>query len=103
MSILDGILGNLDEISQKFGIPADTMKTMAETAQAKLGDGTDPMSALMQTMQEHGMSLDQLQAMMGQGSMQDLMGKAAEMFGQFGQGNPMDNLSGMMKGLFGKE
>lgn len=102
MSIFDGILGNLEGVAEKLGIPADTLQSIAATAQEKLANGGD-LSSLLQTAQEHGISLDKIQELMGHASVGDLMGKAQDLFGG-GSGNdsPLGGLTDIAKGLFGK-
>jgi len=108
MGILDGFLGNLgnlEEMAGKLGIPADKFQALTETLQGKLGEGGDQMSVLMQAAQEHGLSMDKLQEMLGgaSGSAQDLLDKAIGMLDKDGDGNPFGELGGMVKGLFGKD
>ena len=98
MSIFDGILGNLGGIADKLGIPPEQLQSLAETAQAKLADGGDHMSALMSAAQEHGFSLDSVQNMLGGSSVEDVLGKLGG-----GEGGMLGSLGDMTKGLFGKE
>lgn len=101
MSIFDGILGNLEGMAEKFGIPADQLQALAATAQEKLAGGD--MAGLMQMAQEHGLSLDKIQEMIGSAGMGDMMSKATEMFGGTSGGdNPLSGLADMAKGMFGK-
>jgi hypothetical protein len=108
MSIFDGIMGNLEGVAEKLGIPADKLQAVAEAAQSKLGEGAD-LSGLLQTAQEHGLPVDKLQEMLGGGSLSDLAGKASGLLGggesgDAGEGEgALDKLGGMVKGLFGKE
>lgn len=103
MSIFDGILGNLEGVAEKLGIPAETIQSIAATAQEKLANGGD-LSSLLATAQEHGISLDKIQELMGHASVGDLMGKAQDMLGSAtGGDNPLGGLADMAKGFFGKE
>jgi hypothetical protein len=100
-----GNLGNLEEMATKLGIPADKLSSLTETLQGKLGQGGDQMTALMEAAQEHGLPLDKLQGMLGglgEGA-GGIMGKVTGMLDQDGDGNPVNDLMGMAKGLFGKD
>ncbi|HEX7821703.1 MAG TPA: hypothetical protein VF463_13925 [Sphingobium sp.] len=103
MGIFDGIIGNLDGVAEKLGIPVDTLQSIAATAQEKLANGGD-LSSLLATAQEHGISLDKIQELLGHANVGDLMGKAQDMFGGVtGGDNPLGGLADMAKGFFGKE
>lgn len=103
MGIFDGILGNLDGVAEKLGIPADTLQSLAATAQEKLANGGD-LSSLLATAQEHGISMDKIQELMGHANVGDLMGKAGDLLGgSSGSDNPLSGLADMAKGFFGKE
>lgn len=103
MSIFDGILGNLEGVAEKLGIPADQLQSLAATAQEKLANGGD-LSSLLAMAQEHGISLDKVQELMGGLPVGDLMGKAQDMLGgNSGGGSPLDGLADMAKGFFGKQ
>jgi hypothetical protein len=95
MSIFDGILGNIEGMAEKFGIPADQLQSLVSAAQEKLANGGD-LSSLMQMAQDHGLSMDKLQEMMGGAGADGLLGKAQDMLGG-------GDLGGMVKGLFGKD
>lgn len=103
MSIFDSILGNLEGVAEKLGIPADTLQSIAATAQEKLANGGD-LSSLLATAQEHGISLDKIQEMMGHASVGDLMSKAQDMLGgASGSDSPLGGLADMAKGFFNKQ
>jgi hypothetical protein len=102
MSVFDNILGNLDGVAEKLGIPVDTLQSLATSAQEKLANGGD-LSSLFALAQEHGLSMDKVQELMSHASVGDLMGKAQEMLGGAGgSGSPLDGLADMAKGFFGK-
>ncbi|PZU61135.1 MAG: hypothetical protein DI547_01535 [Sphingobium sp.] len=102
MGMFDGILGNVDAIAAKLGVPADQVKAMTETLGARLGEGGDQASALAATAQEHGLSLDALQDMLdGIGGPEAIMGKLGSLLDRDGDGNPLNELGGLAKGLFG--
>lgn len=105
--MFDKFLENIDDVAAKLGLPADQVQGLAESFKAKLGDGTDYMGAMMATVQEHGLSMDKIQGLLGGlgGNAEDLIAKASSMLGQGGEG-AKDTLGGMMdmaKGLFNKE
>lgn len=116
MSIFDGILGNLDDIAGKLGIPADKVQALAQGLQDKVASGGDYLAALTETAKEHGVSLESIQGVLGNAGegLQNLAGNASEgakgMFDKVtgaldkdGDGNPLNDLGGIVKGLFGKE
>jgi hypothetical protein len=102
MSMFDGILGNLDEIAAKVGLPADQVKAMTETLGSKIGAGGDHVSALAETAEEHGVSMEKLQDMLaGVGGPDMLMAKLSGFLDRDGDGNPLNELGSLAKGLFG--
>ncbi len=105
MSMFDNILGNLDEIAGKLGLPADQVQAITKTIQDKVANGGDHLSALTQTAQEHGVSLDNLKGLLASGGAgaQDMLGKLTGALDKDGDGNPLNDLGGMVKGLFGKD
>lgn len=102
MSIFDGILGNLEGVAEKLGIAPDQLQSLAAAAQEKLAGGAD-MSSLLQTAQEHGISLDKMQELMSSLPVGDLMSKAQGMLGGEGGDSPLGGLADMAKGFFGKD
>lgn len=103
MSMFDGLLGNLDELAGKLGLPADQVQTMVAAVQEKMASGGDMMSAVTQVAQEHGLSLDSLQGLLGgTGGAQDMLGKLTGALDKDGDGNPLNDLGGLASGLFGK-
>ncbi|HEX7856286.1 MAG TPA: hypothetical protein VF503_21650 [Sphingobium sp.] len=103
MSIFDGILGNLEGVAEKLGIPTDQLQSLAASAQEKLANGGD-LSSLLATAQEHGISMDKIQELMGHASVGDLMGKAQEALGgQEGGDSLLGGLADKAKGFFSKE
>ena len=105
MSILNGLLGNLDEIAAKLGLPADKVQALVQSVQEKMGNGGDIMSAVTQSAQEHGVSLDSLKGLLGgaEGGAQDMLSKVTSALDKDGDGNPLDDLGEMAKGLFGRK
>lgn len=103
--MLENLLGNLDEIASKLGLPADKVSAITESLQGKLGQGGDQMAALMELAQEHGLPVDKLQGMLSGlgGEAGGILGSLTGGLDKDGDGNPVNDLMGMAKGLFGKE
>jgi hypothetical protein len=103
MSILDSLMGNVDGIAEKLGLPADKAKELAASLSEKLtGDG-DKMQAIQDLAQEHGLSVDSIKNMLGGEGEGGLLGKVTGFLDKDGDGSVMDNLSDMASGLFGKK
>ena len=105
MSMFDNLLDNLDEIAGKLGLPADQVQAAVQSFQAKVAAGGDHMSALQDMAKEHGISLDNLQGMLGSvgSGAQDMLGKVTGALDKDGDGNPLNDLGNMAKGLFSKD
>lgn len=108
MNMLNGLLGNLgnlDELAAKLGLPSDKVQGLVQSVQDKMGSGGDMMSAITQSAQEHGISLDSLKGLLGnaEGGAQDLLGKVTSALDKDGDGNPLNDLGEMAKGFFGKK
>ncbi|MEO8722994.1 MAG: hypothetical protein ABI395_05640 [Sphingobium sp.] len=101
--MLEQLLGNIDAIAEKLGLPADQVKSIVESATSKLGDSGDHLSALTAAAQEHGLSMDSIQGIMGSmGGTEGMLGKLSGMLDSDGDGSPVNDLIGMAKGLFSK-
>ena len=74
-----GQFGNIDDLAQKLGLPADAEQALA----AQIQQGGNPIETITKLAAEHGISMDMIQGMLS------------------GEGNPLDNLSGIAKNLFG--
>ncbi len=107
MSILNSILGNIEGIAAKVGLPADTVKSVTESLQGKMAAGGDQATALSETAAEHGLSVDKLKEMLGGlpglGGEGGVMDKVTGFLDKDGDGQVMDDLTDMAKGLFGKK
>jgi hypothetical protein len=105
MSMFDNILGNLDELAGKLGLPADQLQNVVQSVREKMAGGGDIMSALTQSAQEHGISLDKLQGLLGGAGAdaQDLIGKLTGALDKDGDGNPLNDLGSLAKGLFSRD
>lgn len=118
MSILDSILeqvggsGGVGAIAEKFGLPKD----MAEKAVAALGQAHDePGDTLTAAAAKTGLDVGKLQDIMGAiggegglgalaASMKDnpQLSSVFSMIDKDGDGNPLNDIAGLAKGLFGK-
>jgi type II secretory pathway component PulM len=103
MSMFDGLLGNLDDIAAKIGLPADQVQALVQSVQGKMASGGDMMSAVTAAAQEHGISLERLQGLIAGSGVQDMLGKVTGALDKDGDGNPLNDLGGLAKGLFGKD
>lgn len=102
--MFDKLLENLDldEIAGKLGLPADQIKSLTESLTANMGQGGDMLATMMQTAQQHGLSVEKLQEMMGSyGGADDLLGKMGGLLG--GDNDGLGGLADAAKGLFGKD
>jgi hypothetical protein len=101
MGLLDGLLGNVDEIAGKLGLPADKVQDIASSLGSKLtGDG-DKTQAIQDVAAEHGISVDSLKDMLGGDGEGSIFSKLTSFVDKDGDGNPLNDLAGMAKGLFG--
>ncbi|MDX3909667.1 MAG: hypothetical protein QHC67_07590 [Sphingobium sp.] len=105
MAMFDGILGNLgslDELAAKLGMPAESIPALLEQLAADIGSGKPGVTALAETAAAHGVSADALQeALAGLGGPAGILGSATGFLDRDGDGNPLNELSGLAKGLFG--
>jgi len=103
MSILDSLLGNVDGIAEKLGLPADKAQELASGLTEKLGEeGGDKMQAVQDLAEEHGVSVDSLKEMLSGEGEGGIMGSITGMLDKDGDGSVIDDLGDMAKGLFGK-
>ncbi len=108
MSLLDGLLGQVDDIAAKLGLPADQAKTLLSGLTEKLQNGGDLTQTLSDTAAKFGVSPDKLQSLTGSdgplGGLMEKLGGAGGMLSGLdkdGDGNPLDDIADMAKGLFG--
>lgn len=126
MGILDGLLaqaGNsidLDELAGKVGLSADQLRSGADSILGQLaGSGTDdPEEAASEAASQTGIPLDRLQQVLpqltqqlglggtdGEGSnagLGGLLDQAKGFLDRDGDGNPLDDVADMAKGLFNR-
>lgn len=103
MSILNGLLGNLDELAGKLGLPADKVQGLVQAVQDKMANGGDMMSSVTQAAHEHGVSLESIKGLLGNGGAQDMLGKVTSALDKDGDGNPLNDLGELAKGFFSKK
>jgi hypothetical protein len=107
MSLLDGLLGNignLQGLAEKLGLPADKVQGLTESVQARIAAGGDQLTALKEAAAEHGVSMESLQSLLSNPgeTLSGLKDSVMGVLDKDGDGNPLNDLGGMVKGLFGK-
>ncbi|RDC60562.1 hypothetical protein HME9302_01773 [Alteripontixanthobacter maritimus] len=106
MSLFDSILGQVSDnptiknMAAKFGLdPADAAKAVAALGEAH----QDPGDTIEIAAQKTGMDADTLskirESIGGEGS----LGSFASMIDKDGDGNPLNDIANMAKGLFGEK
>ena len=97
-----GKLGGLETIAAQIGMTPEQMQGLMSEISGKIGSGETSVTALAETAAAHGVSADKLQELLGQfGGPEAILGKLGGMFDRDGDGNPMNELGGIAKGLFG--
>lgn len=97
-----GNFGNLEEMAGKLGLPAESIAPLMQQIGADIASGKTSVAALAETAAAHGVSADALQEMMSSfGGPEAIMGKLGGLFDKDGDGNPLNELGGLAKGLFG--
>lgn len=84
--MLDKLMNQANELGARFGLTPDQVQSILAAIQSKIGSGSDQATAIQQVAGEHGLPVDKIQELLGQGAGGDLVGK----------------LSGLAGGLFGK-
>jgi hypothetical protein len=128
MSLLDGLLGqakniDLSALAGQLGLSPEELKTGGEAMLSKLaGGGVDAEGAAAHAAAETGIDLSKLQGLMpalasqfGEvdfngilskigigGGADGILGKVGGMLDRDGDGNPINDIAGFAKGLFGK-
>jgi hypothetical protein len=110
MRILDGLMGQVDDIAAKLGLPADQAKAMLSGLSDKLQNGGDLTQTLTETAAKFGVSPETLQSLTAAdgplGGIMAKIGGAGGLLGGLdkdGDGNPLNDIAGMAKGLFGSK
>lgn len=105
MSLFDGIIGNLgglQAVADKLGLQPEQMQALMAEIGAKISSGNGDISALASTAAEYGVSADKVQELLAQfGGAGGLMGSLGGMFDKDGDGDPLNELGSLAKGLFG--
>ena len=126
MSLLDGVLGqlggalNLDELAGKIGMTTDELKAGGESLFSKLSSGENPVAAVQAAAAESGVDASKLQELLpslaekfgvdGQdGLLSKLTGEGGMLssvtgfLDRDGDGNPINDVTDMIGGFFGKK
>lgn len=104
MSIFDSLLGSVDDIAEKLGVPADQAQSLVSGLKDKLGEeGGDKMQAMQDLADEHGVSLDSVKDMLGGEGEGGFMDKVTGFLDKDGDGSVIDDLGDMAKGFFSKD
>ncbi|GBH29222.1 hypothetical protein MBESOW_P0475 [Sphingobium xenophagum] len=99
---LIGKVGGLEAIAAQIGLTPEQMQGLMSEISGKIGSGETSVAALAETAAEHGVSADKLQELLAQfGGPEAILGKLGGMFDRDGDGNPLNELGGLAKGLFG--
>lgn len=99
MGILDGLLDNVDGVAEKLGVPADKAGSLVSSLQETLSGDGDKMEAVQNLAEEHGISVDKITEMLG--GEDSWLSKAGSFLDKDGDGNPLNDIADMAKGLFG--
>lgn len=99
---LIGKLGGLEAVAAQVGLEPEQMQALMSEIAAKIGSGETSVAALAEVAAEHGVSADALQGLLGNlTGPEGLLGRIGGMFDRDGDGNPLNELGGIAKGLFG--
>ena len=99
--MLDSILANVEGLAEKMGLPAEQVRGLADTLNGKLATGGDPLASLIAAAKEHGIPTDQVQALLANNGAGGLLDQVQHLFDRDGDGNVLNDLGGIAKGLFG--
>ena len=84
MGLFDMMESKCEEMAGRYGIPADQVRALSATLQAKMADGAGHSEALEAAARQHGVPVDQVQALIDHcGGSQALMGEAASLADKF--------------------
>ena len=94
--------GGLEAVAGKLGLSAEQMQALMTEIGGKIAGGETDVAALATTAAEHGVSADKLQELFAHfGGPEAVIGKIGSLFDRDGDGNPLNELSRLAKGLFG--
>ena len=106
MGMLDGLLGGLGGADQIAGLAAKVglSEEQVKSAMAALGKAhPEPGDTVADAAATTGLSADKLQDLVGQIGGENALGKISAMIDRDGDGNPLNDLSGIAGSLFGKK
>jgi hypothetical protein len=129
MSLLGSLLQQVEgsdalaSLAAKVGLPADQVQSIGDSLLAKIQGGSTAEQAAADTAAETGADPDQVQAMIpaiadhvgadgasgimdklgGMAGASGIMGTVTGMLDRDGDGNPLNDVMGMAKGLFGSK
>lgn len=105
MGIFDDLAGNmsgLQAIAGKMGLEPEAMMALMNEIGRKIASGETDIAALASTAAEHGVSADSLQELYAHfGGPEAMLSKLGGFFDRDGDGNPLNELGRLAKGLFG--
>lgn len=103
MAMFDDLLGNgLEAVAAKLGLAPEQMQALMTEIGGKIASGETDVAALATTAAEHGVSADSLQQLFAEfGGAEAVLGRIGGLFDRDGDGNPLNELGGLAKGLFG--
>jgi hypothetical protein len=106
MGMLDGLLGKISEhvdianLATKVGLTPE----QAQGAVAALGQShTEAGDTVTLAAEKTGLPMDKLQEIVGQIGGEGSLASFASMIDRDGDGNPLNDITGMIGGLFGKK
>jgi hypothetical protein len=102
MSGLDGIIGQIEQLAVQAGLPVEQVKSAAQAIAGRIAGGDTSVSALAETAAQYGLPAEKLEALLAQaGGPEALLGKLSGFLDRDGDGNPLNELGSLAKGLFG--
>ncbi|WP_340264502.1 hypothetical protein [Sphingobium mellinum] len=94
--------GGLQAVAAQLGLEPEQMQALMTEIGGKIAAGETDVAALATTAAEHGVSADKLQDLFSQfGGPEAILGKIGSLFDRDGDGNPLNELGNLAKGLFG--
>lgn len=105
MAMFDDLIngaGGLEAVAGQLGVTPEQMQALMAEIGGRIASGETDITALGATAAEHGVSADRLQSLFAHfGGPEAIMGKIGGLFDRDGDGNPINELSRLAKGLFG--
>ncbi|EQB07119.1 hypothetical protein L288_10160 [Sphingobium quisquiliarum P25] len=95
-------VGGLEAVAGQLGVTPEQMQALMTEIGGRIAAGETDVTALAATAAEHGVSADGLQTLLAKfGGPEAIMGAIGGLFDRDGDGNPINELSRLAKGLFG--